>query len=124
MKLADNDPADPGNVADYDNTTSLRLGAGLRGSFERTVFEDLRLGLTLTGRLLNETDGEAKVTIVNPGSTNPTVVDKFDGSFGEVIGGVTLANSTGRVSGALNVGSKFGDDYDALSASASFRYQW
>jgi hypothetical protein len=107
----------------FDDTTSQRVGLGLRGSREFTL-NGVILGVSLTGRVQEELDGEATASIGNINPISPEVRDEFDGSFSEVVGGLTLTNSTGRVSGALNVGSKFGDDYDALGASASFRYQW
>jgi outer membrane autotransporter protein len=108
----------------FDKTTSQRVGLGLRGSREFTLQNDVRLGVSLTGRVQEELDGEATAKIGNLNPISPEVRDEFDGSFSELIGGLTLTNRTGRVSGALNVGGKFGDDYEALSGSVSFRYQW
>ena len=85
---------------------------------------DLQLGVSLTGRFMSELDGEAKAAIGNLNPISPEVVDTWDGTFSEVIAGLTLANSTGRVSGVLNVGLRSGEDYDATSGSFSFRYQW
>jgi outer membrane autotransporter protein len=123
FKVPEDDPLRPGNQVMIDDTTSQRVGLGLRGSREFTL-NGVILGVSLTGRVQEELDGEATASIGNINPISPEVRDEFDGSFSEVVGGLTLTNSTGRVSGALNVGSKFGDDYDALGASASFRYQW
>jgi hypothetical protein len=124
FKVPEEDPILPGNQVSFEKTTSTRVGGGLRGSTEMAVFGDVKLGLSLTGRYQQELDGEAKARIGNLNPISPEVVDKFDGSFSELMGGVTLANATGRISGVLNVGSKFGDDYSALSGSFGFRYQW
>jgi outer membrane autotransporter protein len=113
----------PGLLLQYEDTSSQRLGIGLRGSAERSV-GNVRLGFSLTGRVFSELDGESRARLFTTGDEDPTLADDFDGTFSEVVGGLTLTNRTGRVSGVLNVGSQFGDDYDALSASASFRYQW
>ncbi len=123
MFLPDANPDGPGNTAQFDDTDSLRFGLGARGRFE-TMIGGLRLGASLMVRALQESEGEARVTILNPGQSNPEVQDAFDGTFTDVTGGLTLANSTGRVSGVLNIGTRSGDDYSATSASASFRYQW
>ncbi len=124
FKVPEEDPTLPGNQVTFDKTTSTRVGGGLRGSTEFSVFGDVKLGLSLTGRYQQELDGEAKARIGNLNPISPEVVDEFDGSFSELMGGVTLANATGRISGVLNIGSKFGDDYSALSGSFGFRYQW
>jgi outer membrane autotransporter protein len=124
FKVPEDDPARPGNQIMFDKTTSQRVGLGLRGSREFTLQNDVRLGVSLTGRVQEELDGEATAKIGNLNPISPEVRDEFDGSFSELIGGLTLTNRTGRVSGALNVGGKFGDDYEALSGSVSFRYQW
>ncbi len=124
FKVPEDDPTAPGNQVLFDDTTSTRAGLGLRGSLEMPVFGDVKLGLSLTGRYQQELDGESRATIGNLNPISPEVVDEFDGNFSELMGGVTLANATGRVSGVLNIGSKFGDDYSALSGSFGFRYQW
>ncbi len=124
IKVSEGDPMLPGNQVMFDDTTSTRIGAGLRGSTQFPVFGSLQLGLSLTGRVMSERDGEAKARIGNLNPISPEVVDTWDGTFSEFIGGVTLANSTGRVSGVLNVGLRSGDDYSATSGSFGFRYQW
>ncbi len=124
IQVSEGDPALPGNQVFFEDTTSARIGAGLRGSTQFPIFGDVQLGLSLTGRFMSETDGEAKAAIGNLNPISPEVVDTWDGTFSEVIGGLTLANATGRVSGVLNLGLRSGDDYSATSGSFSFRYQW
>jgi len=124
FKVPEDDSERPGNQVMFDDTTSSRIGAGLRGSRQFPVSGDLQLGVSLTGRFMSELDGEAKAAIGNLNPISPEVVDTWDGTFSEVIAGLTLANSIGRVSGVLNVGLRSGEDYDATSGSFSFRYQW
>ncbi len=124
IKVPEADPIGPGNQIMFEDTTSTRVGGGLRGSTQFPIFGNVQLGLSLTGRFMSETDGEAKAAIGNLNPVSPEVVDTWDGTFSEFIGGVTLANSTGRVSGVLNVGLRSGDDYSAVSGSFGFRYQW
>lgn len=124
IRVPESDPILPGNLVMFEDTTSTRIGSGLRGSTQFPIFGNVQLGLSLTGRFMSETDGEAKAAIGNLNPISPEVVDTWDGTFSEVIGGLTLANATGRVSGVLNLGLRSGEDYSATSGSFSFRYQW
>ncbi|HYG28427.1 MAG TPA: autotransporter outer membrane beta-barrel domain-containing protein, partial [Caulobacteraceae bacterium] len=124
FKVPEDDPVGPGNQVMFEEATSARAGVGLRGSTVVTNSSGMRSSLSLTGRYSREFDGEASAAIGNLNPISPVVTDDFGGDFGEVIGGLTVADATGRLSGALNLGTRFGEDYEALTASASFRYQW
>ncbi len=123
FKVPDNDPLAPGNQVMFDEAVSTRAGVGLRGSTMVNT-GDLAIGLSLTGRYSKEFDGEASAAIGNLNPISPVVTDTFDGNFGELVAGVSIADASGRLSGVLNIGGRKGDDYESVTASAGFRYQW
>jgi hypothetical protein len=117
------DTGRPGLRVSYDDPTSLRGSVGGRIGLEQD-FGVVRAQFSVLGRLWNEFKGENGVTIDNEAfPTDPQIVliDDFGGRFTEAGLGASVYSAGGAVSGFLNVGGKFADDYEAQTASAGVR---
>ena len=70
------------------------------------------------------------VSAIQPGIDNQQSVQAtlgrptFTGQFTEVGIGASVYSGGGAVSGFLNLGGRFGDDYQATTASAGVRVNW
>jgi hypothetical protein len=107
---------------DFDSAKSLRTGAGLRGAFD-TQLAGVPATFSLTGRYWNESEGEGSVRLVMP-TGEASIASDLPGSFSEIDAGLNLFSPSGGVSGFVNVGGKFGDDYKAMNASVGVRMRW
>lgn len=118
------DDVEAGTGADYefDNATSLRASAGLRGTYASELM-GVPATFSLTGRYWNESEGENSARLVMDAGT-ATITDEMPGSYSEVNGALNLFSSSGGVSGFVNLGGKFGDDYKAMNASVGVRMRW
>lgn len=120
-------PADPirfGARVEFEDVTSLRAGAGVRLSVEDLAPDFAPTRLSLSAKAVNETDGAASASIVNVGPFDAPVSDVLEGTFGEFVGAVSVANGEGTTAGYLNLNGVFGGDYRSVGVSAGFRYQW
>lgn len=107
-----------------DSYTSLRAGAGLRVGLESALL-GMTAAYSLTGRYWNESEANNVTTVfVNDGAVSTTLNDDFGGAFSEVNGSINLYGDEGAVSGFVNLGGKFGDDYQAMDAAIGVRLRW
>lgn len=107
---------------EFDNATSLRTNAGLRGAFE-TQLMGMAASFSLTGRYWNESEGENEARLVMDAG-EATIIDELPGSYSEIDAGLNLFSSGGGVSGFVNLGGKFGDDYQAVDGAVGVRMRW
>jgi hypothetical protein len=63
------------------------------------------------------------VTIQN-GGPDVFVSDEFTGAVSEIGGGVSVFGAGGAFSSFLDVGGRWGDDYQSQKASAGVRVHW
>lgn len=110
-------------MADFGHNDSLRGSIGARIGTAARDAAAWRMEASLTGRLWSEFRGDNAVAILNPG-TPFVVTDTFDGLFGEVGLGVSLAGKAGGWSGFAQSALQFGDGFTAGSARSGLRYQW
>lgn len=108
---------------DFDDITSVRIGAGGRLGVESKIF-GIGLSSNLTARYWNDSDGETGTRITTASGSSAFMPDEFGGGFSDVSGGVSLHSDGGGVSGFVTVGGKFGDDFQAVNASAGVRLRW
>jgi outer membrane autotransporter protein len=116
------DPTSVGNIVAFDDLESLRASLGLRASLDSHL-DPMRVRYSLTGRVIQEFQGEASTAILNPGE-DAVVGDDLSGTFGEVAGSVGLFSTDGAVSGFVNGAAEFGDGYTGMSLSAGVRYRF
>ena len=122
IEFVPDDPTRVGATAEFEDPTSLRAGIGARVGLDQD-YGGVTAQYSLLGRLWNEFEGENSVVFHNLGD-DATVLDDFSGQFTEVNLGVSLFSAGGSVSGFANVGGKFGDDYQARTASVGVRVNW
>jgi hypothetical protein len=122
VHIVSDDAARPGLSLQYDDPTSLRASLGARAGLNAT-YNGIRSQLAITARLWNEFDGESSALIDNLGP-DALLYDELTGQFTELGFSAALYSPTEAVSGVLNVGGKFGDDYTATTASAAVRVHW
>jgi outer membrane autotransporter protein len=111
-------------VAKFDDAVSFRGILGVRLAAEKVGAAQLPLSLSLTTRIINEFDGEARVAVANTGPIDAPVVEALEGQFIEAVGGVSISNASGTAEGYLNLDGVFADDYDRFGWSLGFRYRW
>lgn len=111
----------PGGSVDLADVDSARGSLGVRAG-TLVTFDGFRLQPSLYGRVWDETKGDSRTTLNNPGL--PIVVDDgFDGTFGDV-GGQLSVYSDGGLTAFVNVGYKWNEDYRDTTANLGFRWQW
>jgi outer membrane autotransporter protein len=115
-------PGSAVNGMRFDAANSFRGGAGARGSFE-SAFAGMKLGLSLTGRVWQEFDGEARSSMRTRVDSLP-YTSEFDGTFTELSAAIDLSALEGALSGYLEFGSQSGDDYDSTTGTLGVRYNW
>ena len=108
---------------DFKDATSFRGSLGLRGGATAYKSSETKVDLSLTGRLWNEFEGDNKMVIHSAGP-DLTMTDKFDGTFGEVIGSVNVFGLGDGLSGFVNGGAKFKSNYTSGELTAGLRYEW
>jgi len=87
-------------------------------------YEGVDARFTLTGRVWNETRARNQAQIDLGAGTSVSTLDDFGGWFNELQGGVNLTSRSSALSGFINAGAKWNDDYRAVEASAGIRYRW
>ncbi|HEX6867111.1 MAG TPA: autotransporter outer membrane beta-barrel domain-containing protein, partial [Caulobacteraceae bacterium] len=107
---------------EFEDATSLRASAGLRGTYE-TQLMGAPASFSLTGRYWNESEGENEARLIMDAG-EAAITDELPSSYTEVGLGMNLFSSDGGVSGFVNVGGKFGDDYDAVNGGLGVRLRW
>lgn len=122
MPIVPDDASRQGVDVEFEDSTSLRAHLGARLGLEQD-YGPVRAQYVLLGRLWNEFEGETGVILHNIGA-DAAVSDEFNGQFSEFGLGVNLYGLGEALSGFLNFGGKFGDDYEAESASAGIRVNW
>lgn len=111
-----------GVTVTYDDPTSLRGAIGGRIGADQS-YGGVRAQYSLLARVWNEFDGEASGRIGNIGP-DLMVTNTLDGQFTELSIGGSLHSAGGAVSGFVNIGGKFGDDYGSQNLSAGVRVNW
>ncbi|HYG25948.1 MAG TPA: hypothetical protein VD906_03495 [Caulobacteraceae bacterium] len=119
LYLPADDAARPGINAQLGDPTSTRAGIGGRIGLDQD-FGPVLGQLSLLGRVWEEFSDETSVTLLAPGE-DPTVSNDFTGRFNELALGASVYSRGGGVSGFLNIGGKFADDYEAATATAGIR---
>ena len=122
LEIAAADPLRPGVDVEFDDPRSLRASIGGRAGLEQD-FGVARTQFSVVGRMWNEFEGDNRILIHNQGATD-IVADDFSGQFREVGLGASVYSPGGAVSGFLNLGGKFGDDYQARIGSVGVRVAW
>ena len=126
MLIVPDDPGRPGLEIAYDDPTSLRGSVGGRVGIDND-FGFVRTQVSLLGRVSNEFEGENSIVLHNaafPTDPDVTLTDDFSGRFNELSVGASVWSPGGIVSGFLNVGGRFADDYEAKNASVGVRVAW
>ncbi|MFZ2468326.1 MAG: hypothetical protein WAW54_08020 [Parvibaculum sedimenti] len=108
---------------DFQDATSFRGSLGLRGGATAYKSSETKVDLSLTGRLWNEFEGDNKM-VIRSGGPDLTMTDKFDGTFGEVVGSVNVFGLGDGLSGFVNGGAKFKSNYTSGELTAGLRYEW
>ncbi|MEN6542638.1 hypothetical protein [Parvibaculum sp.] len=108
---------------DFQDATSFRGSLGLRGGATAYQSSETKVDLSLTGRLWNEFEGDNKM-VIRSGGPDLTMTDKFDGTFGEVVGSVNIFGLGDGLSGFVNGGAKFKSNYTSGELTAGIRYEW
>lgn len=120
------DAARRGLEVSYDDPASLRAALGGRVGFDGDLGL-VHIQLSLLGKVWNEMEAKNAVILRNTAfPTDPDLVltDDFSGQFTELGLGASVWSPGGLVSGFINVGGKFGDDYEAKTASIGVRVAW
>jgi outer membrane autotransporter protein len=126
LQIKPDDGSRPGLVVSFEDPSSFRAGVGARFGLDRD-FGGLRTQLSFLARTWNDLEGKNTAVIHNlafPDDPDIRVVDDFSGTFNELTAGASVWSPGGTVSGFLNLGGKFGDDYEATSVSAGVRVHW
>ena len=116
------DPARDRIGVAFDDPTSLRAGIGGRVGLDLD-HGGFRTQISILGRRWNEFEGENAVILDNAGP-DALLVDDFSGQFSEFGFGGGIYSESGLVSGVVNIGRKFGNDYEGATASAAVRFNW
>ena len=122
LEIPSDDSARPRIGVDYDDPTSLRAGLGGRIGLEQD-YGAVRAQYSLLARAWNEFEGENAADLTSVAG-DTLMVDDFSGQFNELGVGASVYSPGGIVSGFVNLGSKFGDDYDAKTGSVGVRVAW
>ena len=126
LQINPDDFSRPGLEVSYDDPSSLRAGVGGRLGLD-TGYAGMRTQVSLLGKLWNDLEGRNTAVVHNlafPNDPDLRIVDDFSGMFSELAVGANLWSPGGAVSGFLNLGGKFSDDYDAQNLSAGVRVNW
>ncbi len=122
LNIAADDPLRQGVTLAFDDPASLRAGVGARFGLGQD-YGGVRAQYSLTGRVWNEFEDEARMVAYNAGD-DAVLLNELTGSSGELGIGASVHALDGALSGFVNVGGKFGDDYQATTASAGVRVAW
>jgi hypothetical protein len=122
LSIAADDPLRPPLVLEFDDPTSLRGNVGARFGLDQD-YGVARVQYSLLARFWNEFEDESRVVAYNTGA-DATMIDEFTGQYSEFGVGASLWALDGVVSGFVNVGGKFGDDYTSQTLAAGVRVNW
>ena len=120
------DGSRPGLAVSYEDAISMRAGLGGRIGLDRD-FGLVRTQVAVLGRVWNEFEGESGASIRNlafAGDPDILVTDDFSGRFNELGLGASVYSAGGVVSGFVNLGGKFADDYEAQTGTVGVRVAW
>lgn len=126
LDIKPDDYSRPGLEVSFEDPSSLRAGVGGRLGLER-LFLGMRTEVSVLGRVWTDLEGQNTASIHNlafPDDPDIRVTDDFSGRFNEVAVGGSVYSPNGIVSGFLNLGGKFGDDYQAKTGSMGVRVAW
>jgi hypothetical protein len=115
-------PGSSKNALQFDPGGSLRGGLGARAIYD-SALAGVKLGLSLTGRVWREFEGETTSYVRTRVDAMP-FSSEFNGTFSEASAALDISSAGGAVSGYLSFGGRFGDDYDNTTASLGIRYNW
>ncbi len=113
----------PNATVDFGDNNSLRGALGVRLSGDLARSDNYLLRFNITDRGWYEFDGKNHATIVQSGSPDLTLTDKFNGMFNEVSGGFQLYGKNGW-SGFVDGDWKVKNHYSSPGVTVGFRYQW
>ena len=122
LEIVADDPLRPPVTLEFDDPASLRASVGGRLGLDQD-YGPVRAQYSLLGRVWNEFEDETRIVAHNLGE-DATLLNEFTGSFTEVGLGASVYAMDGAVSGFVNVGGKFGDDYQAQTGSVGVRINW
>jgi len=126
LEILPDDPARPGLQVSYEDPSSFRAGVGARVGLDRDL-GGLHTQFSFLARTWQDLEGQNTAVIHNlafPDDEDIRVVDEFSDQFNEVAVGASVWAPGGIVSGFLNLGSKFGEDYEAKTGSVGVRVAW
>ncbi len=126
LDIKPDDFSRPGLAVSFEDPSSLRAGVGGRVGLDRD-FGVVRSQFSLLGRVWNDLEGQNTAVIHNlafPTDPDIRVTDDFSGITSEVALGVSVYSAGGAVSGFVNLGGRFGDDYEAKTGSVGVRVAW
>ncbi len=123
IRVPNADPNETGAQVNFADSTSTRAGVGVRLGLNDLAPSLVPIGLNLTAKVAQESDGDAQVTVENAGP-NMVTSDVLDGTFSEISAALSITNRAKTAAGYLNIDTVFGDDYESLGFSAGFRLQW
>jgi hypothetical protein len=122
MDIPSDDAARPRIGIEFDDPTSLRGSLGARAGMEQD-YGVVRAQYSVLGRVWNEFEGENGVVLHSAGP-DALLIDDRSGAVNELGLGASVYSGGGLVSGFINLGGKFGEDYEARTASAGVRVAW
>ena len=122
LVIGADDPLRPPLVLEYDDPTSLRANLGGRLGLDQD-YGSVRAQYSLLGRVWEEFEDESRVVVHNTGA-DATMLDEFIGRYSEFGVGASLWALDGAVSGFVNFGGKFADDYTSQNLAAGVRVNW
>ena len=126
LQIVPDDTSRPGLEVSYEDPSSFRAGVGARFGVD-TDLSGLRTQVSLLARAWQDLEGQNTAAIHNlafPDDEAIRVVDEFSDQFNEVAVGASVWAPNGIVSGFLNLGTKFGEDYNAKTGSVGVRVAW
>ena len=116
------DIAMPGALFEFDEMVSFRgaLGARLSGA---VTGESYRVKFSATGRVWEEFEAQNRLTVAAGGASMP-LLDDFGGTLGDLGVGVSAFLADGALSGFVNVGKTFKEQYHSTAVSLGLGYRW
>jgi len=126
LQIEPDDFSRRGLAVSFEDPSSFRAGVGARFGVDSNV-AGIRTQVSLLGRTWQDLEGQNTAAIHNlafPDDPDIRVIDEFSDQFNEVALGASLWAPNGLVSGFLNLGTKFGEDYAAKTGSVGVRVAW
>jgi len=126
LEIRPDDTSRPGLAVSFEDPSSFRAGVGARFGVD-SDFAGMRTQVSLLARTWQDLEGQNTAVIHNeafPDDPDIRVVDEFSDQFNEFAVGASVWAPNGIVSGFLNLGTKFGEDYDAKTGAVGVRVAW